>query len=112
MNPLWTTLSTVGFIAAQAGAALLFKAQAGEGVYSLRWWLFFAAGNAVGFGCPLALAVALRGTNANLVYALCYGGGFCLVQLATWWFFREPLSAWQWSGVGFVFLGLILLQVR
>ena len=110
MNPLWIALSAIGFILAQAGAAVLFKAMVSQ--EGLRWWLFFAAGNAVGFGCPVALSIALRGTNANLIYAICYGGGFCLVQLATWLIFRDPLSAWQWTGVGFVLFGLILLQFR
>ena len=112
MNPFWIGVSILGFIIAQAGAAVFFKLNATEVLYSLRWWLYFAAGNAAGFGCPLAMAFALRGTNANLIYAVCYGGGFCLVQLAVWMIFREPLSAIQWSGIGLVFLGVILLQVR
>jgi len=110
MNPLWIVLSTLGFILSQTGAALLFKGMVSQ--EGLRWWLFFGAGNVVGFGCPVALAIALRGTNANLIYAICYGGGFCLVQLATWLIFRDPLSAWQWTGIGLVFCGLILLQLR
>ncbi len=110
MNPAWIAFSIFGFIVAQTGAALLFKIGASADPQTLRWWLLFAAGNAVGFGCPVALSVALRGTNANLVYALCYGGGFCLLQFATWWFFREPLSLLQWSGIGLIGAGLLLLR--
>jgi multidrug transporter EmrE-like cation transporter len=112
MSPtaLWAALSVAGFIVAQTAAALCFKAGAGADLYTLRWWLWFAAGNATGFGCPVALSFALRGTNANLVYAASYGGGFCLIQLATWWIFREPLSPWQWSGIALIFSGILLLR--
>jgi multidrug transporter EmrE-like cation transporter len=110
MSPLWVAFSVVGFVIAQTAAALFFKAGAGTELYSMRWWLWFAAGNAAGFGCPVALSFALRGTNANLIYALSYGGGFCLIQLATWWIFREPLSVWQWSGISLIFAGIVLLR--
>ena len=112
MNPFWVAFCVAGFVVSQTAAALFFKAGAGADLYSLRWWLWFAAGNAAGFGCPVALSFALRGANANanIVYALSYGGGFCLIQLATWYFFREPLSAWQWSGIGLIFAGILLLR--
>ena len=66
----------------------------------------------MGFLCPVALVFALKGTNANIVYAVCWGGAFCLLQLAAWWIFRQPLSPWQWTGIAFVAIGILLLQVR
>jgi multidrug transporter EmrE-like cation transporter len=54
----------------------------------------------------------LRQANANLVYAICWGAAFCVLQFATWWLFKEPLSTWQWTGVALVGVGILLLQVR
>jgi multidrug transporter EmrE-like cation transporter len=100
------------FILTNAGSALLFKLASGCAVFSVPWWKFFVAGNVTGFFCPVALVFALKGTNANVVYAVCWGGAFCLLQFAAWWFFRQPLSVWQWIGVSLVATGILLLQVR
>ncbi|HEY8240769.1 MAG TPA: hypothetical protein VIH35_04945, partial [Kiritimatiellia bacterium] len=76
------------------------------------WWKYFILGNVVGFVCPVSLVLALRQANANLVYAICWGAAFCVLQFATWWLFKEPLSTWQWAGVALVGVGILLLQVR
>lgn len=76
------------------------------------WWLWFAAANITGFVCVVVLPHALRLAPSNIVYALTIGIGFCLLQLTAWALFRENLSPWQWAGVLFVALGIILLQIK
>lgn len=98
------------YSAAMAGTNLLLKAAALHTGW--RWWALFAAANAVGFTCVVVMPFALRLAPSNLVYALCIGGGFCLLQLAAWLLFREALSPWQWTGVACVALGIVLLQWR
>ena len=110
MSPVLLALCLLLFIVAQAASALLFKLTSGAS--GLAWWLYFIAGNAVGFGCPVGLTLALKGNNPNLVYAIAFGGGFCLIQFSAWWFFREPLSPWQWSGIVFILCGIFFLQIR
>jgi multidrug transporter EmrE-like cation transporter len=108
---LLIALSILGFGLSQAASALFFKLAANSPFGTLAWWVYFGAGNLVGFGCPVALSFALRGTQANVVYALCYGGGFCLIQIATWLIFRQPLSPLQWGGVALILGGILLLQL-
>jgi multidrug transporter EmrE-like cation transporter len=110
MQQAFAGLMVLWFAAAQAGASLLFKL-AGEATGSRAWWLF-AAGNAVGFGCTLSLLWALKGQNPNVIYAACYGGGFVLLQILSWWLFHVSLSPWQWAGVVLIAVGIILLQVK
>ncbi len=72
----------------------------------------FMAGNVIGFCAATLLTLTLRGRNPNLIYALCLGGGFCTLQLASWLIFRMPLAPAQWMGVGLIAGGMILLQIR
>jgi multidrug transporter EmrE-like cation transporter len=103
-------LCVVGFILAQVAATLSFKVAADRaGWEALRW---FIIGNVVGFLCPVCLTLALRGTNANVIYAVCYGVAFCLIQVGAWWLFRQALTPYQWTGIGLVALGIVLLQWR
>lgn len=98
------------FMVSQAGAAICFKyASAATG--SAAWW-FFAAGNVVGFCCTWSLTLALKDQNPNVIFAVCYGGAFLLLQFWSWWLFRVPMATWQWAGVGLIGLGIFLLQVK
>jgi multidrug transporter EmrE-like cation transporter len=56
--------------------------------------------------------MALRGTNPNLIYALCLGGSFCALQLVSLLLFKQPLSPVQWTGVALVALGIVLLTIK
>jgi multidrug transporter EmrE-like cation transporter len=71
--------------------------------------LYFILGNAVGLGVAISLTLALLGTNPNLVYAMCLGGSFCALQLASMLLFKQPLAPVQWVGVSLVATGLVLL---
>ncbi|MBV9463712.1 MAG: hypothetical protein JO317_05730 [Verrucomicrobiae bacterium] len=73
---------------------------------------YFIAGNVLGFGCTLLITFALKRANPNVVYAVCVGGGFVLLQLASLAVFRQPLSGLQWLGVGLVGTGVLLLQLK
>lgn len=75
-------------------------------------WAWFFAGNVAGFFCPILITIALKQDNAQVIYALCLGIGFCLVQLGSFFFFREPLSWIQWSGITLIGLGVFLLQLK
>lgn len=63
------------------------------------WWLFgFIVGNIVGFVCPIVITLALKIGSPNLVYAMCLGIGFALLQVCSAILFKESLSVWQWGG--------------
>lgn len=110
MNPLIVVLFIFGFVISSTGASLLFKVAADTAGWTA--FRYFLLGNFAGVWAPVCLMFALKGTNANIVYAVCYGGGFCALQIAAFYLFRQPLSAWQWAGVGVVGIGILLLQIR
>ncbi|MEZ5405067.1 MAG: hypothetical protein R3F23_02480 [Verrucomicrobiia bacterium] len=112
MNTLtFSTLFYVaGFIAAQVGSMICFKyVSENSGKAALK---LFLLGNTIGFFCTIFLPLALKNQNPNLIYALCLGGGFCLLQLSSYYFFSVPLSNPQWLGIFCVGLGMILLQIK
>lgn len=105
-----TFFYVTGFIAAQVSSMLCFKFVAeSSGKTALK---LFLLGNGIGFFCTVFLPLALKNQNPNLIYALCLGGGFCLLQFFSYFFFNVMLSPWQWSGIGCVALGMILLQIK
>lgn len=108
MQNLIVSLLVTGFVVSNAGASLLFKYASARTGWGMAW--FYIAGNVVGFFAPLCLMFALRGTNPNVIYALCFGGGFVALQLASLLLFRTPLSAVQWAGIAVVAAGIVLLQ--
>ena len=73
---------------------------------------YFVLANVIGILCPIALMFALKQAHPNVVYALCFGGAFALLQIASCWLFKQPLSIWQWAGVVSVGIGIFLLQIR
>jgi len=102
-------LLVFGYAVSMAGSNLLFKV-ASEKV-GTQWWLWFLAGNVVGFGCPVLITYALREQSPHLVYAFTLGAGFVLVQLAGWLCFHAPITAMQVGGLALTAAGLVLLQL-
>ena len=110
MKTIYTIVAVLVFVLASVGSSLLFRVAAQhEGRPMI---LYFILGNVVGLGVAISLTVALRGTNPNLVYAMCLGGSFCTLQLVSTLLFKEPLSHVQWGGVVFVATGLVLLTFK
>lgn len=97
------------FVVGNTYSSILFKYAADSSGKKTLW--YFTLGNIVGVLGPIALTFALRKTNPNIVYALCYGSAFAALQLVSWRFFDQPLSKPQWAGVLLVGLGICLLQV-
>lgn len=112
MHHLMSGLFLTGFIVSSAGATLLFKLAADAAPWSHAQVWRFVCGNLAGAFAPLFLTLALRGTNANHIFAVGYGASFVVLQVAAMWLFREGLSPWQWTGVAAVAAGILLLQVR
>jgi len=106
MKPIYTIAAVVVFIVASVGSSLLFRVAAQhEGRPMI---MYFILGNGVGLGVAISLTLALRGTNPNLIYAICLGGSFCALQLASMLLFKQPLALVQWAGVSLVAVGVLL----
>ena len=103
-------LCVVAFAIANAWSGIQFKLAADEMGRKALWR--FIWGNVIGALGPVALTLALKRANPNVVYALCYGGAFTLLQLLSWRMFHQPLSIFQWAGIACVAAGIILLQIR
>ena len=110
MKPLYTTAAVVVFILASVGSSLLFRVAAQNAGRTAI--LYFILGNCVGLAVSISLTLALRGTNPNLIYAMCLGGAFCALQMASALLFKQPLSLVQWVGVALVASGLALLPLK
>lgn len=99
----------LGYAISMAGSNLLFKVASEKA--GTQWWLWFLAGNIVGFGCPVLITYALREQSPHLVYAFTLGAGFVLVQLAGWFLFHAPVTAMQVGGLVLTAAGLVMLQL-
>ena len=77
-----------------------------------RWWPSFAVGSVFGITATLVLMKTYIGMNANIVLALCVGGGFLLAQMIMFLAFRSQLSLVQVVGVLAIALGMTLLVMR
>ncbi len=102
-------LLVLGYAISMAGSNLLFKVASEKA--GTPWWLWFLAGNVVGFGCPVLITYALREQSPHLVYAFTLGAGFVLVQVAGWVFFHAPVTAMQVGGLALTAVGLVMLQL-
>jgi multidrug transporter EmrE-like cation transporter len=102
-------LLVFGYAISMAGSNLSFKVASEK--TGQQWWLWFLAGNVVGFGCPVLITYALREQSPQLVYAFTLGAGFVLLQLAGWFFFQAPISALQVGGLVLTAAGLVMLQL-
>jgi multidrug transporter EmrE-like cation transporter len=103
-------ICVVGFMIASAWSSVQFKFAAEYSGRTAVW--YFILGNVIGAVGPVALTFALKRANPNIVYALCFGGAFTLLQVVSWRLFRQPLSVFQWIGIGCVAVGIFLLQIR
>lgn len=110
MKQVYTIVAVVFFILASVGSGLLFRLAAQHA--GRPGILFFILGNCVGLVVSISLTLALRGTNPNVIYAMCLGGAFCALQLASSLLFEQPLSSTQWLGVALVACGLVLLPFK
>lgn len=110
MKPIYTLAAVVAFILTSVGSSLLFRVAAQHQGRPMIG--YFILGNGVGLCVAISLTVALRGTNPNLIYALCLGGSFCALQLASMLLFKQPLAPVQWVGVSMVAIGLVLLAFK
>jgi multidrug transporter EmrE-like cation transporter len=108
----WAVLviCVVGFMITSAWSSVQFKFAAEHSGRTAIW--YFILGNIIAAVGPVALTFALKRANPNIVYALCFGGAFTLLQVVSWRVFRQPLSAFQWIGIGCVAAGIFLLQIR
>ena len=110
MKPIYTIAAVVVFILASVGSSLLFRVAAQH--TGRTTIVYFILGNCVGLAVSISLTLALRGTNPNLIYAMCLGGAFCVLQLVSTFLFKQPLSPVQWVGIALVASGLVLLPLK
>jgi multidrug transporter EmrE-like cation transporter len=110
MKPILTIAAVVAFILTSVGSSLLFRVAAQHSGRAAI--LYFILGNGVGLGVAMSLTLALRDMNPNLIYALCLGGSFCALQLASMLLFKQPLAPVQWIGVSLVAIGVVLLTIK
>ena len=97
MNGLFVALYVFAFIAANTFSSIQFKWAAERQGSSALW--YFILGNLVGVLAPVALVFALKKGNPNIIYALCYGGAFAVLQLVSWKLFKQPLTPMQCTGL-------------
>ena len=97
------------FIAGTVLSSIAFKYAADASGKKSLW--YFIAGNVVGVLGPIALTLALKVTNPNITYALCYGTAFAALQFVAWRVFQQPLSHWQVAGIVCVGIGVCLMHV-
>ena len=100
----------VCFMVANTWSSIQFKLASASSGKTALW--HFVAGNVIGFLGPVALTFALKHGKPNLIYAMCFGGAFALLQLVSWRLFEQQLTPFQWAGIGCVGVGIILLQLK
>jgi len=98
----------VAFVVVNAWSAMLFKFAADYSGKKALW--YYVLGNLIAALGPLALTLALKRSNPNIIYAVCYGASFAAIQIAASRLFHQPLSTFQWAGIASVGLGICLLQ--
>jgi multidrug transporter EmrE-like cation transporter len=103
-------MCVVGFMITSAWSSVQFKLAAEHSGRTAVW--YFILGNVIAALGPVALTLALKRANPNVVYALCFGGAFTLLQVLSWRLFHQSLSAFQWIGIACVAVGIFLLQIR
>lgn len=103
-------ICVIAFVAASTWSCILFKMAANAG--GTRGLLYYIVGNLVAAIGPLALTLALKRMNPNVIFAVCYGASFACLQLVSWRMFNVSLSPVQWTGIAAVGLGICLMQLR
>src|SRR5688572_6020546 len=74
-----TFLCIVGYAIVNASSGILFKFAAENSARKALW--YFIWGNLIGFLGPVALTLALKQGNPSVVYGLCFGGAFAVLQI-------------------------------
>ncbi len=105
-----TFLFILGFAVSQTGAYVLLRFASQE--TGIRMVGVFIMGNIIGFGSPVCLTLALKNANPNVIYAMCIGGSFFILQFVSSIIFQRPLSIVQWMGIMLIGLGLFFVQIQ
>lgn len=67
---------------------------------------------AVGYGLAFySLSLALKSIPLGVAYAVWAGLGIVLVALAAWVVFGQKLDAWAFVGMGFIIVGVLILNL-
>ncbi len=98
------------YIISFVGANLSFKKAALFSSTSTQAWVWFALGNAIGFLGPISITLALKQGAASWIFAASIGVGFLVLQGALWFFHHEPMTVFQWAGIGLIVTGLMLMN--
>ncbi len=109
MFRLVTIACILGFILSQTSAFLILRFASQNTGFKMV--AIFLIGTTIGTGSPICMTIALRNSNPNLIYAACIGGSFFVLQVASSFIFRNPLTGMQWAGVLLVGSGLLLLPM-
>jgi multidrug transporter EmrE-like cation transporter len=109
MKTAWLVMFVLAFVVANTWSAMLFKYAAEHSGKKAIW--YYVVGNIIAAFGPLALTLALKRGNPNIIYAICYGVSFAAIQAAASRLFHQPLSTFQLAGIVFVGIGICLLQL-
>jgi len=104
------TLALVGLnLLVNIGATTAF-AVSGRSETFRNFLLWQLIGSAFGLGTQLTFAGLVRTSSVQLASAVGIGLAFVLAEIVTAYrLFHEPFTTIQWTGVGVVFVGLMLL---
>ncbi|MEF3274411.1 MAG: multidrug efflux SMR transporter [Chloroflexus sp.] len=58
-----------------------------------------------------ALSLALEAIPVGIAYAIWSGIGIVLITLIAWMLYGQQLDLWAWIGMGFILIGVIILNV-
>lgn len=105
-----TVLFIIGFAVSQTGAYVCLRFASQE--TGLRMASIFLLGNIIGFGSPVCLTMALKNANPNIIYAMCIGGSFFILQFVSSAVFQRPLNFLQWMGILLIGIGLLFVQMQ
>ncbi|XID75939.1 DMT family transporter [Alkanindiges sp. WGS2144] len=73
----------------------------------------YVLGVAIGYGLAFwLLSLSLKlGLPLGMAYAIWSGLGTAIIALIGLYLFKEPLFLMQWFGIGFIILGVLLLNL-
>ncbi len=105
-----TILYALGFAVSQTGAYVCLRFASQQ--TGSRMIFIFLLGNVIGFGSPICLTMALKHANPNIIYAMCIGGSFFILQFVSSIVFNRPLNVLQWMGIMLIGVGLLFVQMQ
>ena len=105
------TVAMILAISGMVGAAVCFKLSADLwDNFTLKSIAMLLGGAVIGLLHPIGATIALRGHNANVVFATIGGPGLIVTQVVLACVFRYPLAWWHWGAIAMIVLGIALLQ--